>query len=64
MLAMGEAKRRTLDDLYARPGTKEKKTSVYKIANAKEIKLRNLIHVRYIQNEDAIALIRDEILKR
>ena len=63
--AVGEAKKRACDDLYARLGTKEGEKDIYKIAKVRERKTRDLSNIRCIKNEDGRILTQDEeILNR
>jgi hypothetical protein len=61
--AVSEARGQIYDGLYQRLGTKEGEKDIYRIAKSRERKMRNIIQVKYINDETERLLTKDEDIK-
>ena len=58
--AVSEAKARVLDDVYKKLDTKGGEKEMYKLAKARERRIRDVIQVKCIKGEDGHVLVSDE----
>jgi hypothetical protein len=61
--AVSEARDRMYDGLYQRLGTKEWENDIYRIAESREWKTRDIIQVKCIKDETEWLLTKDEDIK-
>jgi hypothetical protein len=61
--AVSEARGQIYDGLYQRLGTKEGEKDIYRIAKSRERKMRDIIQVKYINDETERLLTKDEDIK-
>ncbi|XP_074336584.1 uncharacterized protein LOC141673741 [Apium graveolens] len=61
--AVGEAKDKAYEEMYLGLSTNEGANGIYKLAKARERRQRDLGFVRFIKDEDAHVLVKDEDIK-